>query len=171
MRKDLSRSESGSVDRVPVRRSQFLSPWLDDYFETPRWLDTFFNRELAGLPMEGRFLSPAIDIEETPEEFLVIADLPGIKKDDVNIEYANNQLTITAERKYESKGNKQDRRERFFGTYQRSFTLPMGIEEDNIEASFEDGVLTVHVPKGEQTKARRIAVGEKKADKSQKSKH
>jgi HSP20 family protein len=167
MRKDLSRSQPGQVDRMPAsRRSSFLSPWSDDFWEPTRWFDDFFGRDMSNFPMDSRFLSPAIDIEESNDEYVVSADLPGIKKEDISIECHENQLTISAERKYESnEGKKHDRRERFYGTYQRSFTLPSGIDPDKIEASYEGGVLNIRIPKGEQQKARRIEIGDTKKNK------
>lgn len=159
MRKDLERADRSQ--RSPVsRRSQFSTPWFDDLFEPTRWFDDMFRRDLAPAA-EGKFLSPAIDIDETDSEYIVIADLPGVKKEDISVECSGSQLTISAERKYEStEGRKSDRRERYYGSYQRSFTLPSECDPDKIEASFEGGVLNVHIPKGEQAKARRIQIGE-----------
>ena len=165
MKKDLSpMNREGRAGRLPSeRRSSFFTPWFDDYFEPTRWFDDFMNRDAAGYGTQ-RFIPPAIDIDETNDEYLVSADLPGIKKEDIQIECIGNQLTISAERKYEStEGRKQERRERFYGTFQRSFTLPTGVDAEKIQADYEGGVLTVHVPKVEQAKPRRIQVGERKA--------
>jgi HSP20 family protein len=145
---------------------------FEDYFEPTRWFDDFFNREMSRFGDQGRFLSPAIDIDETDEEYLVSADLPGIKKEDIQIECSGNQLMISAERKYEStEGRKQERRERFYGTFQRSFTLPAGVDADKIQANYESGVLTVRVPKGEQIKSKRIQIGEGKTSEAKAEKH
>ena len=161
MKNDVTRSESGRAERMPIsRRPSFFTPWFDDDMETTRWFDDFFGRDLSRLARNDRFLSPAIDIDETADEYRVCADLPGIKKEDINIECAGNQLTISAERRYENEdGRKQGRRERFYGTYQRSFTLPTGVDPDKIEALYENGELTIRVPKGEQAKAKRIQIG------------
>lgn len=161
MKKDITRSESGRADRMPIlRRPSFFAPWFEDYMEPTRWFDDFFGRDLSRMASDDKFLSPAIYIDETASEYLVRVDLPGIKKEDINIECTGNQLTISAERKYENEdGRKQGRRERFYGTYQRSFTLPTGVDADKIKASFDNGELTVHVPKGEQAKAKRIQIG------------
>ncbi len=137
------------------------------------WFDDYFGRELSQLSGGDKFLSPAIDIDETNDEYIVCTDLPGIKKEDIVIECSGNQLTITAERKYENEeGRKQGRRERFYGTYQRIFTLPTGVNTEEVEASFDKGELTVHVPKGEQAKAKRIQIGDAKVNSSDtRSKH
>ncbi len=173
MKKDYPQNQVQRMERMPAnRRSTFFSPWFDDYFEPNRWFDDFFNRDLSTFGSQGRFMPPAIDVEETAEEYLVSADLPGIKKEDINIECEGNQLTISAERKYESTdGRKQERRERFYGTFHRSFTLPTGVDADKIQASYEGGVLTVHVPKVEQAKPRKIAIGASKASTAPPEKH
>lgn len=164
MRKDLARS-SGQSDRLPISRgSGFFSPWFDDYISTPRLFEDFFDPQFPALTNEMRSFAPAIDVDETDNEYLVYADLPGVKKEDVNIECKANQVTISAERKYETpEGKKSNRRERFYGSYLRSFTLPVGVDEDKIEASFDGGVLTLKVPKGEQIKAKRITINDAKS--------
>ena len=152
MRKD---SQLSRHDQSPTRRPKFLSPWASDFWEPTR----FFDEVFGGIDNEN-FLAPAIDIEEADAEYLVSADLPGMKKADISIECANNQLNISAERKYENTdGRKQGRTERFYGTYQRCFTLPAGVDAEKIQADYEGGVLTVHLPKGEKSKAKRIQIG------------
>jgi len=165
MKRDVTRTQSGRADRIPsTRRSNFFSPWFDDYWEPARFFDDFFNRDLPVFSGNARSLAPAIDVDETADEYVVSADLPGIKKEDINIEYTGNQLTISAERKQEMlEGQNPERRERFYGTYQRSFTLPVGVETDKIAANYDGGVLTVHLPKGEKVKAKRIQIAEAKA--------
>lgn len=165
MRKEITNQNQGRADRLPAtRRSRFLSPWFEDYWEPTRFIDDFFNRDFPLMSTDSRFLSPAIDVEETKDEYLVTADLPGINKEDIDIECIGNQLTITAERKYESteKERRQGHQERFHGTYQRSFALPTSVDAEKISASYNNGVLTVHVPKVEQVKPRRIEIGESK---------
>lgn len=159
-------NELRNAERLPVskRSGMSLSPFFEDFWEPMRLFDDFFRRDyLPSMSMaEPQWLSPAIDVEETDSEYLVYADLPGVKKEDINVECSENQLTITAERKYESvEGRKRDRQERFYGKYQRSFTLPQGIRADNIQADFSNGELVVHVPKGEESKARKIEIGER----------
>ncbi len=155
MNRDTTNKASGRVERFPAsRRLGLFAPWFDD----------IYNRDESAFPFSAadRALAPAVDIEETSDEYMVSADLPGIKKEDISIECVGSQLTISAERKYESpEGRKQDHQERFYGMYQRSFTLPSGVDADKIEASCESGVLTIHIPKAEKAKARRIEIGDK----------
>lgn len=137
----------------------FSRPWFEDFMQPQRWLDHAIDREMDLFRSESRLLSPAIDIDETEKDFIVSADLPGVKKEDVSIDHSGNRLTISAERKYDSSSErKNERRERFHGTYQRSFTLPEGIDAEKIEASFEGGVLQVHIPKGTKSQSRRIEI-------------
>lgn len=163
MKRSLSRSESNRAERMPSSRLyNSLSPWTDEFWEPTRWFDEFFNRNLPSLSYDMESLPPAIDIDETENSYVVNADLPGVRREDISIECHNNQLSISAERKYESgqEERKQGRRERFQGKYFRSFTLPTGVNADEIHASYEDGVLTVEIPKGEESKAKRIEIGE-----------
>jgi HSP20 family protein len=162
MKKDFPQNQMQRMERTPSnRRSAFFSPWFDDYFEPARWFDE-----------QTRFMPPAVDVDESDNEYIVSADLPGMKKEDISVECIGNQLTISAERKYEStEGRKQERRERFYGTFQRSFTLPTGIDADRIQASYEGGVLIVHVPKAEQAKPRKISISEGKVSNDSSSNH
>lgn len=157
-------TKNNRPERMPItRRSSFFTPWFDDFFEPTRWFDDFLPKNLSPMYGENRFFAPAMDIDETSEEYIVSADLPGVKREDISIECSGNQLCISAERKAESvEGRKTDRRERYYGSYQRSFTLPTGVNMDKIEASYEGGVLTVQIPKGEQARSRRIEIGKSK---------
>lgn len=160
MKKDIINRNNRTEQMPMTRRSSFFTPWFDDFFEPTRWFDDFAPKSMSPTYGEHRMFTPAMDIEETPEEYIVTADLPGVKKEDISIECSGTQLSISAERKAESvEGRKTDRRERYYGAYQRSFTLPAGVDMDKIEASFESGVLTVQIPKGEQARARRIEIG------------
>lgn len=165
MKRNGIQKDIGRADRLPEnRRSQYFSPWFDDRWEPSRLFDEFFGGNFSPLSTEARSFAPAIDVEESADEYLVCADLPGVKKEDISIECTGNQLTLTAERKYENtEGRKQGRQERYYGNFMRSFTLPTGAEVDKIEAAYEDGVLQIHIPKGEQVKAKKIQIGEAKA--------
>lgn len=165
---------SGKSELPVTRRSSLFTPMIDDYLEPTRWFDDFFRRDFFGRDMfpfisnrlgerfnELRSRTPAIDIDETAEAYLVHADIPGVRKEDISVECSENQLTITAERKYETDRNQQryeGRHERFHGTYQRSFALPIGVDTEKIEATYDGGVLTVNIPKGEKNKARRVEI-------------
>lgn len=158
MRKDMTEASQKNGE-ISNRRGGFFSPWTNDYWEPSRWMDNFFNSDLSVFPSDNHFLSLAMDVDETSDEYLVCTDLPGVSAENITIDCSSNQLTITAERKNEvSEKRKQGRRERFFGTYQRSFSLPIGVDTSKISADFDAGVLTVRIPKGESVKSKRIQI-------------
>jgi HSP20 family protein len=103
---------------------------------------------------------PAMDLVETKEAFVLRADLPGVSEEDVKIEVEDNLLTVSGERKSEHETRDEGfyRMERAFGTFSRSLTLPKGVNPDAVAASFDRGVLEVHIPKPEQAKPRRISI-------------
>ena len=111
-------------------------------------------------PTASRQWVPEMDLVESDDHYLLKADLPGMKQDDVSIEFNDGTLTISGERKaeYERKEKGFFRLERSFGKFSRSLTLPEGVDPDKIEATFHDGVLDVVIPKPEQRKPRRIEV-------------
>lgn len=98
--------------------------------------------------------APAVDIAETDSEFLVKADLPDMKKENVKVTVEEGVIRIEGERKQEKeeKGKKFHRIERSYGSFVRSFTLPENVDEKNIKAEFKDGVLSVHLPKAAKAK-------------------
>ena len=104
--------------------------------------------------------SPSVEISEDDKEWLVKADLPDVKKDDVKVTVENGVLTITGERKFEKeqKDKKYHRIERGYGSFFRSFTVPEGTEDAKVGAEFKDGVLKVHLPKGEKAKPKTLEV-------------
>ena len=147
-----------------------ITPW--DPLSTKRWdpfkefgeiqnrLTSLFSRTNGGgdlATFEGSEFgewAPAVDISEDDKEFTIVADIPQVKKKDVKISIDNGSMTISGERfhKGEEKKKKYHRIERGYGKYTRSFRLPEGIAEDKIDAKFDEGVLTVHLPKSEEAK-------------------
>jgi HSP20 family protein len=103
---------------------------------------------------------PAVDITETAEKSVVVkADLPDMKREDIAITFENNVLTIEGERKFTSnESDKYHRVERGYGAFRRSFTVPPSIDGGRVEASYRDGVLTITLPRREETKPRQIQV-------------
>jgi HSP20 family protein len=130
----------------------------------PEPVSTEFNRLFNSLwdqpAVSQQRWVPEMDLVETDDHYLLKADLPGMKQDDVSIEFNDGTLTIAGERKaeYERKEKGFFRLERSFGKFSRSLTLPEGIDPDKIAAEFHDGVLEVTIPKPEQRKPRRIEV-------------
>jgi HSP20 family protein len=104
---------------------------------------------------------PAMDLVETDDHLVLRADLPGLKKDDVDLEVKDGVLTISGERKAEREEKSEGyyRVERAFGRFSRSLTIPDGVEADAISADFADGVLEVRIPKPAERKPHRIAIG------------
>jgi HSP20 family protein len=128
-------------------------------------MNRFFNAMFdapAGSPGQGgaRRWTPAMDLAETEDAFVLRADLPGVSQEDVHIELEDTVLTVSGERKsdHESKGEGFYRVERSFGSFSRSLTLPKGVDPEAVAASFTDGVLEVRIPKPEQRKPRRISI-------------
>ncbi|MFL5822261.1 MAG: Hsp20/alpha crystallin family protein [Solirubrobacteraceae bacterium] len=103
---------------------------------------------------------PAMDLVETEDHFVLRADLPGLTESDVNIELEDNVLTVSGERKAEHEERKEGyyRVERASGAFSRSLTLPEGVDADRVQASFENGVLEVTIPKPEQRKPRKVTI-------------
>jgi HSP20 family protein len=124
--------------------------------EFDRLFNTLFDRSAA----EARSWTPPMDLVEAEDHFLLRADLPGMREEDVNIEVRDNTLRISGERKAEHEQRERGwyRLERQFGKFSRALTLPEGINPDTIEASFDHGVLEVRIPKPEERKPRRIAI-------------
>jgi HSP20 family protein len=108
-----------------------------------------------------RAWSPAVDIFETTESYVVKAELPGIPKEDVHITVENNVLTLKGERRFEKDETKENyhRIERTYGAFARSFTLPTRVDHDGVQAKFDSGVLTITVPKAAEAKPKKIEIG------------
>ncbi len=104
--------------------------------------------------------APSVDISEDDKEWLVKADLPEVKKEDVKVTVENGVLNITGERKFEKqqKEKKYHRIERSYGSFFRSFTLPDQADGGKVSADFKDGVLKVHLPKGDKAKPKTVEV-------------
>jgi len=134
-----------------------LHPWQNDLRNL---LDDFWNDHWDGGVSRGTSWAPAVDIEETAEAYVLRAEMPGLKKEDVKISLSNDVLTISGEKKFEEKS--QDKRyhrvERSYGAFQRSFALSAPIQADKVSASFKEGILTVMVPKSEEAKPREIDI-------------
>lgn len=104
--------------------------------------------------------SPSVDVTETKDAYVMKAELPGVSKNDVKITLDNNMITIRGEKRSEEEKNIDGvhRTERRFGTFERSFSLPGSVRSDQIDARFADGVLTITVPKTEESKQRVVDV-------------
>lgn len=123
-----------------------------------RLFDSFFNGDVQG--EETRSWVPPVDIQETGDAYMFHAELPGLTKEDIHITLENNVLRVSGERKFEKDAKKENyhRVERTYGTFTRTFTLPTQVDAEKVQAAFENGILTITVPKAEQAKPRRIAI-------------
>lgn len=129
-----------------------------------RQIDQLFDDFLT-VPAEltrGMELYPECDIDETENAYLLKMDVPGVKKEDLKVEFKDNQLFVSGERKeeHEEKGKAGYRHERRYGSFQRVFALPNVGEAEKVEAAFKDGVLTVTLPKSAASKSIDIKVKE-----------
>jgi len=122
------------------------------------------NRMFEDFAGFGRAWVPAVDIFETEgREFVIKAELPEMKRDEIAVTFENNVLTLTGERKPDVDAAEQakgtfHRTERVHGAFSRSFTLPPTVDGNRISASYKDGVLTVRVPQRDEVKPRQIAI-------------
>jgi HSP20 family protein len=133
--------------------------------EMNRLFSSFFDTPSASKGANGngaaRRWIPAMDLVETQDDFVLKADLPGMNEGDVNVELENDVLTVAGERKTEHEEQHEGyyRLERATGTFSRTLSLPEGIDPEAVAATFDNGVLTVRIPKPVQGKPRRVKIG------------
>lgn len=159
-------------DLIPWSRNQELAPTresFDPFITLHREMNRLFDDAFRGFggplgrlgngPLEGRFGWPKIELSETDRALTVAAELPGMTEKDVQVEIVNGVLTLRGEKKAERTDNGKFFSERYYGAFERQIPLD-GIQEDKAEASFRDGVLTITLPKSEQTRSavKRIAI-------------
>lgn len=135
----------------PFRELQTLHEAMDELFESR------FPRKTTGW---SRAWNLDLDLVEKDDEFVVQASIPGIDPEDMEIVYTNGMLTLKGEVKEtkETEEGQYHMRERRFGEFRRSLSLPTAVDDDNIEASYHNGILTLRLPKAEEAKPRRIPV-------------
>ncbi|MEJ2054804.1 MAG: Hsp20/alpha crystallin family protein [Calditrichaceae bacterium] len=124
-----------------------------------RLFDNFFSEGPDQLQSYSA-LNPVIDVEETDQDFLISAEIPGMKKDDIKITFENNYLNISGEKKAkkEVKQENYHHAERSYGKFSRTIAIPSGVMLDKIEAEYEQGVLNIKIPKAEEAKPKQIDV-------------
>src|SRR5262245_3536876 len=127
---------------------------LNSFFDTPFW---------SGFGRTSQLFngwSPALDLYETGDHFVAVVQLPGMRKDVIDISLHDGTLTISGDRKRESKDNGEtaQRSERYVGTFRRSISLPTRVDPSKVAATYEDGILRVTLPKAEEAKPKQIQV-------------
>ncbi|RMH63659.1 MAG: Hsp20/alpha crystallin family protein [Calditrichaeota bacterium] len=136
----------------PARSLLNLNDDIDRMFE-----DFMNTRLLEPTQVE---ISPRVNVEENDNEWIITAELPGVTKDDVEVNFRDNMLTISGEKKFEKEDKKKNfhRVERSYGRFSRSFAINSAIMVDKIEAKFKDGILTVVLPKAEEERTKLIDI-------------
>ncbi|WP_231847450.1 Hsp20/alpha crystallin family protein [Salinibacter ruber] len=140
--------------RTPTRTLRTLQREVDDLF------DQFFGRTDDGDRGTSPAWSPSTDLVETDEDVRLHLDVPGMSADDISINLQNRTLTVSGERTSERTGEDENivRVERAVGTFHRTFTLPDAVDADSTEATYDNGVLTIRVPKTEESTRRQIEI-------------
>lgn len=140
----------------PSRRSDADIDYIfNDLFDS---FENQFKRSFLTKNEQDFF--PLLDVSETNSHYTVELDIPGVKKDDINISVDNNVLTIKGKKEMdkERKDSNYYSRERFYGDFKRSMSLPSGVKTDKIDASFKDGVLTIRMPKEKSASVKTIDI-------------
>ena len=141
------------------------TPWptLDRWSNLRDELNSFFDMPLSsGFGRTSQLFtgwSPALDLYESGDHFVAVVELPGMRKEDIEISLHDGSLIIGGERKSSSSnGEKAERTERYVGSFRRSISLPAPVAADKVSATYRDGILTVTMPKAEEAKPKRITV-------------
>jgi HSP20 family protein len=138
----------------PADRWSNLRDELNSFFELPFWSSS----ARAGQLFTG--WSPALDLYQSNDNVIAVVELPGMRKEEIEISLHDGTLTISGERTNESSSNgeKAERTERYIGTFRRSIALPTRVDADKVSATYRDGILTVTLPKAEEVKPKQIQV-------------
>ena len=146
---------------IPVGRTRDLARREYPFTALQREIERVFDDFTRGFPaFPGRDMTPSMDVTETDKEIELTAELPGLEEKDVQINVADNVLTIRGEKKSEREEKDKDYRliERSYGSFSRSLDLPSGVDPDQIKASIAKGVLKVTVPKPAPAQVKKIPV-------------
>jgi len=159
------------------RPGRGLAPWrpFRELGEMERRFEDIFDRPFLPavwrrIPTVDMGWAPAIEVFEKEDKFVVKAELPGMKEEDIDISVVGDTLTVKGERKAESEVKEEDYYccERSYGSFSRSIAVPSNVDAKKIEANYEDGVLEVSLPKAPEVKPKKIAVSAKKKEEASK---
>ncbi len=145
------------TDITPWNELGLLSDRMRDWADFSPFATSIFRAPLLSETTEWL---PAVELVEKEGEFVLTAEIPGMSKEHVDISIEDSVLTFKGEKKFEREEEK-DRmhiREREYGTFMRAFTLPRNVDATKVRAEYHDGVVEIHMPKGEEAKGRRIEV-------------
>jgi len=143
---------------IRTPRNTIANRWNDDFGNL---FENFLQPMRWAEEEAGQGIAPRLDVVERDNEFVVKAEMPGMKKDDIEVSLENGVLTITAETKSETEekeGDRVIRQERRYGQYLRSLRLGKEIDEKKVKANYKDGILELVLPKAEEVKPKKIAV-------------
>lgn len=133
---------------------------VDRFREFDEFASRLFNEMFGDADELTRGWVPKVDVKETPQEFTVYAELPGVKQEDIEVEMVGDTLTIHGKREFSQEDRREDfvRIERSFGEFQRAFTLGVPVKAEAITCTFRDGVLKVVIPKADAVQPKKIPV-------------
>ena len=137
---------SAALDRLANMRAE-----MDRVFES-----TFGTFSLSPAPLSR--WNAAVDVYQDKDQFTVVVELPGLKKEEIEISLHDDTLAISGERKREEYSEQEFRTERLYGKFQRSLTLPTAVDAEKVKAGYKDGLLQVVLPKAEEAKPKQIEV-------------
>ena len=126
-------------------------------------LNVSWNHDVTGEDLKDGIWQPAVDIYETVDSIVIKAELPDVDQKDIDVRIEDNTLTLRGERRHEDEVKKENyhRIERYFGSFQRSFSLPATVDQEKVAAACDKGVLTITLPKREETKPKQINIAVK----------
>jgi len=130
-------------------------------------LDRLFDDVMTGIAgtafgadASTRAFSPAVDVRANDDEIVLVADVPGVKKEDLEVTFEDGVLTIKGQRRYEGTDKEKVWLGRCYGAFERSFTLPETVDAERLTADLADGVLTIRVPRQPKAKPKKIAIND-----------
>src|SRR5512138_2411807 len=143
-----------------IRLQQASNPWFPEMVRSDRWMSGFLNELFDGTTAEGSMSIPRIDVADAGDEYVVVAELPGMKKEDLTLSVHEGVLSINGERKGTTKSEdaRWVRNEIAAGKFQRSVELPAPVNGAKITATLVDGILRVTLPKSEEARPREITI-------------
>ena len=147
---------SSSPTSVRPRSSDPLSGFGDLEGRMSQLLESIWEDRIP----DPALFTPPVDIEETDDAWVVEAEVPGVKREHVDVDVRGNELVVTGEIKERERKGILRRRTRRVGEFELRVTLPGEVDTDNVDAKLRDGILTVRVPKPEQSRPRRVEVGQ-----------